>query len=195
MIDKFKRNPYVLLGSIISLGLGLYFILGNAGVITYLIFSLIGILLILLGISNLLNLRALNENDSKEYVYGIITIVFGILVMTTAKILLIIAGAYLLIEVIIKVIKSPEKKQQFIHSGPKIGVGILLIALSFQIVNQYIFWCVGAFLIFIACFLIYVIITEKSLMLIMTNLFLKTKINNPKYNNRNNRDDIIDVEE
>lgn len=190
MVDKIKKRLDLAIIAVISLVLGLYFIIADASDIKTTVFVIVGIALILL---SAIKIYSFKDNLTKENVImPVITIAVGILLIFFGNIvswLFIIAGIYILIEPCINIYRSKNRQGQLSLELPKILLGALLILLAFDALYAIVFTIAGVLAVIIAIYLAYCIINEQELIVtINTNVFKNNK------KKTRDEDDIIDVE-
>ncbi len=184
MIEKIKKHPYLCLISLISLLVGLFLIFGDESLIKSIIFQLIGIGLILVSILKLVKNKQENNLTKVDVINNAIMILIGVLVMFNVDILLIICAIIILIQPIINIVKSNNKKQQAMYEIVNLVIGIVLILLCFDFIYKIIFTIIGVVLIGLSGLIIY---------LVLSGMIKIVSIDPLKMNEKESKDDVIDV--
>ena len=185
-MDKIKRNPYLLISSIVTLLIGAWFLCTDYTKIINFIYFIVGGGLILTGLYKVL---LMDYRKNKTYVYdGFIDIVIGILIMFVHNfIVTIFLGLIFVLFPVIRIIKSDRPKYTFKRELPLLIIG-LVIALSGDLLAKIFIKFLGVLLVLFSVYLFVNIFTEK----IAIFKFKTIKIKHFKHNSNN--DNIIDVD-
>ncbi len=158
-MNKLKNNPLLLIGSIISLVIGLMLVFTDYQRIINFIYFVVGGGLIITGISKLI---IENNTQDKSYMYdGIIDIVIGIFIMFVHDLIVtVILGILFIIFPIVRIIKSDTKKYTFKKELPLLIIGFV-IALSGDLIAGIFIKILGVLMILLAIYLFVCIFTQK----------------------------------
>lgn len=180
MIEKLRKHPYLLIGSIVCIITGIFLLISDPVRIINMIYFLLGGGLILTGIYKLI----LSENKEKMYMYdGIVDVIVGISFMFFHDLIItIILGLIFIAFPVVRIIKSIDKFKTFKKELPLLIIG-LVIALSGGLMGNIFVKILGALFVLLGIYLFINIFTDK------INI-LKSK--NTSKNTR--RKDVIDVD-
>lgn len=174
---------------IIYILIGLGFIAIPSNVLLDIIFTVLGIIIILLNLVPCIYYFMLGEKDNRFYinaVLSLISVIIGfIFIFNHNAILAIILGVWLILLPILRIILSKEKKKEIKKAIPYFVAAILLFFIPAETILDIVLKVFGGLLIGLGViYIIYNIIIGKK-----NN---KDDFNN---NNQNNKDrDIIDIE-
>ncbi|MFI3252220.1 MAG: hypothetical protein R3Y60_03665 [bacterium] len=195
MIDKIKKRPYLALTGLIMICLGIYFLCAPADVIKNIVFVVIGLLLIALSIYKLYLIKFNLSNENA--MMSIIIIVIGVILILFSSLVnwvFIICGIYILVEPVLKLLKSKQVKEQFMLELPKIILGIILILLAFDGIYGILFSAIGICLLIYGVYIAFCIAKDQDLIIIINKQALMNNLKYKQTRREKDDDDIIDVE-
>lgn len=195
MIDKIKKRPYLALTGLIMICLGIYFLCAPADVIKNIVFVVIGLLLIALSIYKLYLIKFNLSNENA--MMSIIVIVIGVILILFSSLVnwvFIICGIYILVEPVLKLLKSKQVKEQFMLELPKIILGIILILLAFDGIYGILFSAIGICLLIYGVYIAFCIAKDQDLIIIINKQALMNNLKYKQTRREKDDDDIIDVE-
>ena len=154
-MDKIKKHPVLFFLSIASLVVGLWFILDNPSKVIGVIYTFIGICLIMSGVLKMLT-------NQKKYTYdGLINVVVGILIMFLHNLVFtIILGAIFMIFPLARIVVSENKAYTFKRELPFLIIG-LVIALCADLFAVILVKISGVILLILAVCLFVLIFVSK----------------------------------
>jgi len=174
---------------IIYILIGLGFIAIPSNVLLDIIFTVLGIIIILLNLVPCIYYFMLGEKDNRFYINAVLSLVSVIIgfifIFNHNAILAIILGVWLVLLPILRIILSKEKKKEIKKAIPYFVAAILLFFIPAETILDIVLKVFGGLLITLGViYIIYNIVIGKK-----NN---KDDFNN---NNQNNKDrDIIDIE-
>ena len=185
-MDKIKRHPYLIVATIFSFLIGIWFICTDHNRIINTVYFLVGGGLILTGLYKML---LLDYSKNKTYLYeGILNIIIGMLIMFVHNfIVTLILGLIFAAFPVIRIVKSADFVGALKKEFPLLIIG-LVIAFSGDLLANIFIKLIGVLFLFLAIYLLVSIFTEK-----ITVIGFKTKRTTRSKHNRE-RDNVIDVD-
>jgi hypothetical protein len=182
---KLQEHPYMLLSSIVVLGLGISLMFTDANVVINIIYWAIGSFLILMGAAKILFKQHIyNQISAFALADGLVDLIVGILFLFFHNIIVtIILGLCFMIFPIIRIIKSSDHKQTLKKELPLLITG-LVIALCGDALGLVVVKIIAGILILFGIYLFLTIFIEK---------IAFWTIKGPK-NKKQRKDSVIDAE-
>ena len=125
-----KKLTTVLIGTLIGLVLGLFFILADPQRMLSGIFAVLGVLTVIFNIpAFLVGLARLNTAYGKAKCFSsLVSIVVGcLMIFWHASLLMILLGIYMIASPILQILLLRDKKASFLSELPKIIIGVVLL--------------------------------------------------------------------
>ncbi len=182
-----KERMFGFVTSIVYILIGLVFIFVPSDVLLDVIFTILGIIIILLNLVPCIYYFMLGKDNNRYYTYAVLSLVsiaigFAFIFMHNA-VLAVILGSWLVVLPIVRIVLSNDKKAELKKSIPYFVVAILLFFIPANTIFDIVLKVFGGLLIALGVFgIIYRIVIDHK----------NNKNDNDDSNNQNR--EIIDVE-